>query len=110
MNRRKGDAINPTADRVETKRGESPLSAFRLDGRPLTLTPRQLRDIRERETLDFTEAALHFTTPETIRRIREGEIFSAVPPDLPLLGLDDVRTEGIEIHERWVMERRKDSR
>lgn len=112
--RRASDA-EPTADQVAS-RGVSSVRGkiTRLDGTELTLTARELHNIRRRLALGVTSVAdfarwlrVH---PSVVEAIRDRKIFSKIPEILPTLGLDDVRTEGVAIHERWEKERRKDER
>lgn len=109
--RRAGDA-EPTADQVQAKVSSVRQKVTRLDGTELTLTARELHNIRRRLMMKVTSVAdfarwlrVH---PSVVEAIRDRKIFSAVPESLPVLGLDDVQTEGVAIHERWVKERRKE--
>lgn len=84
---------------------EAHVTARRLDGRPLTLTVRQVQGIHRRLDLGLTtpatEAGLVDVRVEVIHAIREGKIFANLPKELRVLSPETLEGEGIEVHERW---------
>ena len=81
---------------------ELPATAWRLDGRPLTLTKRQVEGVKGSGLRDEDEAKLHHVLPQVIRLIREGKIFADLPQETRVLSPETLEFEAIEVHEKWV--------